>query len=238
MHKTLIIIPTYNESSNINKIINRINYLNNDYDILVIDDNSPDNTGMIVNEICLKNSNVKLIKQDGKYGLGKAYCLGFKYAIKNKYTKVIQIDADLSHNPNDIPRLVDMSKDYDIVIGSRYINGVSIVNWPISRLFLSYCANFYARKITGLKVKDCTSGFKCLSIDVLKSLNLDKINSHGYSFQIEVNYKSYINGYKIKEIPIIFKDRNTGKSKMSKKIILEAILVVPIMKIKSYFIND
>ena len=235
MNKILVIIPTYNEAENISKIISDINNLNKNYHILVVDGNSNDNTINIVEEIIIKNDNISLIEQIRKNGIGGAYCDGFKYAIKNNFSKIIQIDCDLSHDPKDIPRLLEFSDNYDLVIGSRYINGISIINWPISRLFLSYFANIYAKFITGMNINDCTGGFKCIKVDILKKINLEKINSQGYSFQIELNYLAYCNNYKIKEIPIIFKDRKYGVSKMSKRIIFEAIYIVPLMRLKSFF---
>jgi len=235
MSKALIIIPTYNESGNIKNIINQINNTNNGCDILVIDDNSPDQTFSIVEEIIKENPNVKLLKRQEKTGIGSAYCEGFEYAIKKSYQKVIQIDADLSHNPKDINLLLNESHKYDLVIGSRYISGIRIINWPLSRLALSYFANVYARIFTGMTIKDCTGGFKCIDISFLKTIDFQRINSHGYCFQIEVNYLAYKNKCKIKEIPIIFTDRVIGESKISKKIILEAILIVPFLRFKNLF---
>ena len=233
MNNILIIIPTYNESDNISIIINKILTINPDYKILVVDGKSTDNTSTIVNDLKKNNPNIYLISQVIRNGIGGAYCEGFLYAIRNNFKKVIQIDSDLSHDPKDIPRLIEKSDEYDLVIGSRYVNGISIVNWPISRLFLSYFANVYAKLFTGMNIQDCTGGFKCINVDILKNINLDKINSHGYSFQIEMNYLTYIKKYKIIEIPIIFKDRLYGKSKMSKKIIVEAIFIVPFLRLKS-----
>ena len=235
MHKILIIIPTYNESLNIKKIVDIIITIDEAYDILVVDDNSPDNTHGIVNEISQKNNRVNLIRRDSKSGIGTAYCTGFEYAIKNKYDKVVQIDADLSHNPKDIPMLIKHSMNFDLVIGSRYLNGISIINWPLSRLILSYTANLYARIFTNMKIKDCTGGFKCFNIDVLKKISFKNINSQGYSFQIEMNYLAYKNNFKIKEVPITFTDRTVGESKMSKKIIVEAIFLVPFLRFKNIF---
>ena len=176
-----------------------------------------------------------LINRKKKLGLGSAYCLGFAWAIKNNFDFIIQMDADLSHNPNDILRLLDKIDNNDVIIGSRYKTGVNVVNWPLRRLILSYLANIYARVITGLKVHDLTSGFKCIKTQVLKNINIDKIKSEGYSFQIEVNCLCYNQGYKILEVPIIFYDRTIGQSKMSKKIILEAIIRVPIFRLKRIF---
>ena len=230
--KILIIIPTYNESKTIEKIIRKIFSINTDYNILVVDDGSPDGTRSIVENIQEKNPNLFLLNRKEKSGLGTAYCAGFKWAIEKGYTKVVQIDADLSHNPNDIPTLIDNSNRYDLVIGSRYKSGVNVVNWPLSRLFLSYFANVYSKIITGLPIKDSTGGFKCFNINVLKSINLNKIKSSGYSFQIEMNFITWTKNYTIKEVPIIFYDRSVGESKMSRKIIFEAIYMVPLLRIK------
>ena len=230
--KILIIIPTYNESKTIKKIVDRIFLINNEYHILIVDDASPDGTRLIVEDMQKYNSNIYILNRKEKSGLGTAYCAGFKWAIENNYEKVIQIDADLSHNPDDIPILIDSSIDYDLVIGSRYKSGINVVNWPLSRLFLSYFANVYSRIITGLPIKDSTGGFKCFNINVLKSINLDEIKSSGYSFQIEMNFITWVKKYTIKEVPIVFSDRSVGESKMSKKIIFEAIYMVPLLRIK------
>ena len=233
--KNLVIIPTFNEIENIPLILKEIFNLNINLDVLVVDDNSPDKTYQKVEQLKEKYPNLFLILNNKKSGIGKAYLKGFDFAIKNNYSKVIQIDADMSHNPYDIKKLLIKSNDYDLVIGSRYINGIRIINWPLSRLALSYFANLYAKLITGLSIYDCTGGFKCFDIKILKSIDLKKINSQGYSFQIEMNYRSYVKNFKIKEIPIIFTDRTIGKSKMSKKIIFEAIFIVPLLRIKKIF---
>ena len=217
--KVLVVIPTYNESKTIKKIVEKIFIINREYSILVVDDSSPDGTKEIVEQLKLDYGNLFILNRSKKEGLGVAYCSGFKWAIDKEYDKVIQIDADLSHNPKDIPRLLNESSEYDLVIGSRYKSGINVDNWPLSRLFLSYFANVYSRLITGLPIKDSTGGFKCFDIEVLKSINLDKIKSSGYSFQIEMNFRAWIKGYKLKELPIIFSDRTIGQSKMSKKIV-------------------
>tara|TARA_B100000029_G_C17594184_1_gene963516 strand:- start:2479 stop:3198 length:720 start_codon:yes stop_codon:yes gene_type:complete len=235
MNEYLVIIPTYNESNTIKIILEKIINLNMLVDILVVDDNSPDKTFEVIENHKLYNENLFLIKRDKKRGLGSAYIEGFKWAIDNNYKFVIQIDADMSHNPNDINRLIKYSKANDLVIGSRYIKGISIINWPLSRLILSYIANLYSRLLTGMNIKDTTGGFKCFSVNVLKSINLDLVKSEGYSFQIELNYLTWLKKYKIKEIPIIFTDRTIGESKMSKKIIFEAIYMVPFLRIKKIF---
>jgi len=233
--KILVIIPTYNESKTIEKIVHRIFSINKDYNILIVDDGSPDGTRSIVENMQKGNTGLFLLNREKKSGIGTAYCAGFKWAIDNNYEKIIQIDADLSHNPNDIPILIDNSSKYDLIIGSRYKEGINVVNWPLRRLFLSYFANVYSKIITGLPVKDSTGGFKCFNINVLKSIDLDSIKSSGYSFQIEMNFISWVKGFNIKEIPIIFCDRTVGESKMSKKIIIEAIYMVPLLRLKKIF---
>ena len=235
MDKILIIIPTYNEKNNIENIINKIISINSNYHILVIDDNSPDETYVAVRDFSKINNNIKLLLRPNRGGIGTAYCEGFDYAIKNEYSKIIQIDADMSHNPMDIPKLIKLSENYDLVIGSRYINGISIINWPLSRLILSYCANIYAKLLTGMRIMDCTGGFKCFNAKVLKSIDFKTIKSQGYSFQIEMNYLTHLKNFTIHETPIVFKDRTIGKSKMSKRVIFEAIYLVPMLRIKSFF---
>jgi len=227
MSKNLIIIPTYNEVNNINELIDRITSVNREIHILFVDDNSPDGTGEIINDISKNNTNIQIISRPMKMGLGTAYIKGFKWAIKHEYDHVLQMDADLSHNPSDIIKLLADIKDHDLVIGSRYLDGFNVVNWPFSRLLLSYGANLYTRLLTGIPINDSTGGFKCFKIEVLKKIDLDAIVSEGYSFQIEMNYLSWINGYRIKETSIVFTDRTVGQSKMSKNIIIEAILMVP-----------
>ena len=235
MNKTIIIIPTYNEAQNIKKIIKKIDSLNILNDFLIVDDNSPDKTYDIVKKMMVNRKDINLIIQSKKSGLGSAYIKGFEWAIERQYERIVQIDADLSHDPNDIPTMLKSMNKYDVVIGSRYIKGINVVNWPISRLILSYMANVYVKLITGMKINDSTSGFKCISAEVLKKINLQKIKSQGYSFQIEVNFLAFVYGYKIKEIPIIFHDRTVGDSKMSKSIILEAIFMVPKLALKKIF---
>ena len=233
--KILIIIPTYNESANIKKIILKIFNVDKSFHILVIDDNSPDKTYEIVQKLSCDYKNINLIKRSGKLGLGTAYCEGFSWAINNNYSKVVQIDADMSHDPSKIPDLVSCANNYDLVIGSRYIDGINVINWPLRRLILSYGANIYSKIITGLPIYDSTGGFKCFNINVLKSIDLEKIKSTGYSFQIEMNFITWVKGYKLKEVPIVFIDRQVGNSKMSKKIIFEAIYMVPYLRLKKMF---
>ena len=231
--KSLVIIPTYNESENIDKIIIDTQKIVNDIHILIIDDNSPDGTADKVRKLQEKYKDIHLIEREDKLGLGTAYVVGFKYALENGYDNVFEMDADYSHDPTEIPNFLAALNEADLVIGSRYIKGVNVVNWPLSRLLLSYFANRYTRLITGLPLCDSTSGYKCFRIDVLRAISLDKIHSGGYSFQIEMSFRAWKLGFRLKEIPIIFIDRAIGKSKMSKKIVREAILMVWRLKIRS-----
>lgn len=233
--KSLIIIPTYNELNNIQKLIPALLDMYPDINVLVVDDNSPDGTAEYVKNYSEKDSRVNLIKRDGKLGLGTAYVAGFKFMLANGYDAVIQMDADFSHDPKEIENFLNSITHYDLVIGSRYIEGVRVINWPIRRLLLSYFANLYTRIITGMPVKDATGGFKCIRKAVLESINLDRIQSNGYSFQIEMNFIAWKKKFKIVEIPITFSDRIRGSSKMSKKIVREAVLMVWKLRFKSLF---
>ena len=233
--KVLVITPTYNESKNILLLVEKIKNISPDSDILVVDDNSPDGTAKIVKNLLKNRNDIFLIERPGKMGLGTAYITGFKWAIDNNYDIVIQMDADLSHNPKDIKRMLDEIGKNDLIIGSRYVDGVNVNNWPMSRLLLSYFANIYSRLITGMPIYDSTGGFKCYRIDVLKNIPFNLIKSEGYSFQIETTFYSWKNNYKIKEIPIVFTDRTIGESKMTKKIIYEAIWIVIKLRIQRIF---
>ena len=233
--KPLVISPTYNEKRNIKELIARISQLNCVLDILIIDDNSPDGTGEIVKKLMETNDRIYLIERKGKLGLGTAYCRGFQWALERDYDPIIQMDADLSHNPDDIPRIIDASESCDSVIGSRYIEGVNVVNWPMRRLLLSYFANWYARVVIRLPIMDLTGGFKCIRRRVLKEIDFSKIRSEGYSFQIEMNFLTWIKGFKLTEIPIVFTDRTVGESKMHRGIVFEAIWMVPKLLIKKIF---
>ena len=235
MNKSLIVIPTYNEINNISELLERILNAKPDLDILFIDDSSPDGTGEFLKKISESKSNIHILSRPKKLGLGTAYIKGFKWAIERDYQYILQMDADLSHNPADISRLLQSAESCDLVIGSRYLDGFNVRNWPLRRLLLSYCANLYARLLIGLPINDSTGGFKCFRSDVLKRINLNHIVSEGYSFQIEMNYLSWVNGDKIKEVSIVFTDRTVGQSKMSKKIILEAIFIVPKIMLKRIF---
>ncbi|HOD59481.1 MAG TPA: polyprenol monophosphomannose synthase [Candidatus Syntrophosphaera sp.] len=224
--KALLIIPTYNEIANIKNIITASLAQSPDLYILVIDDNSPDGTAKAVKELMENEPHINLIERPKKMGLGSAYVQGFKYALKNDYDYILEMDADFSHNPADIPRLLEAARKYDLVIGSRYCQGVNIINWPFRRLLISYFASKYVRIITGMPVKDPTSGFKCFRRRVLEAINLDSILSDGYAFQIEMNFRAWVKGFTIYEIPIIFTERKDGVSKMSSQIVWEAAWMV------------
>jgi len=233
--RALVIIPTYNEHDNIQKIVREVLSVSDHTEVLIVDDNSPDGTGRVADEMAKASHRVHAMHRAGKLGLGSAYIEGFRYAMSNGYDYVFEMDADFSHDPREIPNFLDAIVKYDVVVGSRYVGGVRILNWPIKRLMLSYGASMYTRMITGLKLIDCTSGFKCFRREVLESLNLDKIHSDGYSFQIEMSFLCQKKGFRLKEIPIVFADRKEGTSKMNKGIVFEALAVVWILKIKSIF---
>ena len=233
--KILIIIPTYNELENLPKLIPEVLSKNENIDILIVDDNSPDGTADFVQDEAKKNSRIKLIKREKKMGLGTAYIAGFKFALQNNYDYIFEMDADFSHNPKMIPKFLREIKKYDLVLGSRYKEGVNVANWPMSRLMLSMFANIYSRVITGLPVQDATGGYKCFRKEVLGAINLDEVKSNGYAFQIEMTFKAWKKGFKIKELSIIFIDRVKGKSKMSRKIVREAIIMVWKLRLWSMF---
>ena len=233
--KTLIISPTYNERKNIKQLVNMVIGENPELHLLIVDDNSPDGTGEKVKKLQAEYKNLFLETRPKKSGLGTAYIFGFKWALEKKYDNIIQMDADLSHNPKDLPRMVNNLQKYDLVIGSRYINGISVVNWPLRRLMLSYGANAYSRVITGMPIMDGTGGFKAWKSSVLSSIDLDLVKSQGYSFQIEMNFRAWVKKFNIKEIPIIFSDRTIGQSKMSKTIVYEAIFMVWRLRIWKIF---
>ena len=233
--KTLIISPTYNEEKNIQQLVDLVLGENPEFHLLIVDDNSPDGTGDKVKTLQSVYKNLFLETRSKKSGLGTAYIFGFKWALKKKYDHIIQMDADLSHNPKDLPRMVKNLKNNDVVIGSRYINGISVVNWPLRRLMLSYGANAYSRIITGMPIMDGTGGFKAWKAKVLSDIDLDSVKSQGYSFQIEMNFRAWVKSYIIKEIPIIFSDRTIGQSKMSKTIVYEAIFMVWRLRIWKLF---
>ena len=233
--KTIVISPTFNERKNIKIFIDTVLIDNPDFDLLIVDDNSPDGTSEKVRELQSEFENLHLEVREKKLGLGTAYIYGFKWALNRKYDRIVQMDADLSHNPKDLAIMVKKLDDNDLVIGSRYIKGISVVNWPLRRLILSYGANTYSRMITGMPIMDGTGGFKAWSSKVLEDIDLDSVRSQGYSFQIEMNFRAWIKGYKLKELPIIFSDRTIGQSKMSKKIVYEAIFMVWRLRIWKIF---
>jgi dolichol-phosphate mannosyltransferase len=233
--KILVIIPTYDELDNLPKLLPEVLSKNDDIHILIVDDNSPDGTASFVENEMNKNERLHLIKRLSKQGLGTAYIAGFKFAIQNEFDLIFEMDADFSHDPKEIPRFLEEINDVDLVIGSRYKNGVNVINWPMRRLLLSWFANLYTRFITGMPVHDATGGFKCFKREVLEAINLDHVKSNGYAFQIEMNYKAWKKEFKIKEIPIIFVDRMKGQSKMSKKIVREAVLMVWKLRLRSIF---
>lgn len=224
--RALVIIPTYNESENISLILESVTNLDLGLEILVVDDNSPDGTAEIVKNFAKENPKIHIIEREGKLGLGTAYVEGFKWAIENDFDVVCQMDADFSHHPKVLEEFLEKIKDNDLVIGSRYIKGVNVVNWPLSRLLLSYFANVYSKIVTGMPIKDATGGFKCIRVNALKSIDLNRVHSDGYSFQIEINFKIWVRNFKVLEIPIIFRDRERGTSKMHPDIIWEAAFLV------------
>lgn len=233
--KGLVIIPTYNESENAENIIAAVLRQSDELDILIIDDNSPDKTSDIVKDLMKTNPRIHLIERPAKLGLGTAYVTGFKYMLAHHYDYCFEMDADFSHNPNDLPRFIELLKTYDLIIGSRYCEGVSVINWPIKRLLLSYFACSYARKVTGCPIKDLTAGFKCYKRNALEGINLDKLKSDGYGFQIEIDFMIWRKGFKIKEIPIVFAERRIGVSKMSKHIVYEAFFLVLRLRLQRIF---
>ena len=238
MSDSLVIIPTYNEKENIEKIIRKVFSLKKDFHVLIIDDGSADGTATIVKKIQPEfDRQLHIEEREGKLGLGTAYIHGFKWALKNEYKFIFEMDADFSHNPDDLIRLYHAcaNENQDLAIGSRYINGVNIVNWPMSRLLMSFFASKYVKLITGMPIHDSTAGFKCYKREVLETIILDKVQFIGYAFQIEMKFKTWKYGFKILEVPVIFTDRTEGTSKMSGGIFFEAVMGVIQMKIKSFF---
>ncbi|MDF1674112.1 MAG: polyprenol monophosphomannose synthase [Vicingaceae bacterium] len=238
MSDSIIIIPTYNERENLEKMVRKVFSLKKDFHLLIVDDNSPDGTAQIVKDLQKEfPDKLHLEERKGKLGLGTAYIHGFKWALKNNYEYIFEMDCDFSHNPNDLIKLYNtcVKDGVDLAIGSRYVTGVNVVNWPMGRVLMSYYASAYVRLVTGMKIRDTTSGFKCYKRKVLERIKLDKIKFKGYAFQIEMKFTTYKLGFKIVEVPIIFTDRLEGTSKMSKGIFKEAILGVIQMKINSWF---
>lgn len=236
--ETLVIIPTYNEANNISELIHQVLSQDEGIDILIVDDGSPDGTADLVKQAqSIYENRLHLIERSGKLGLGTAYVRGFKFALEHEYSFVCEMDADFSHDPEDLPKLIDEVKAgrADVAVGSRYANGISIINWPLSRLILSYSANLYARFITGLPIFDTTAGFKCIRRKVLERISVEHIRSNGYAFQIELHFRAWQAGFSLKEVAIIFREREEGVSKMSKAIVWEAIWRVWKLKIQSIF---
>jgi dolichol-phosphate mannosyltransferase len=223
----VVIVPTYNERENIERLVAEVLAQDQRLDVLVVDDASPDGTGLIVDAIAECNPRVHTIRRSGKLGLGTAYVAGFRWALERDYELIFEMDADFSHDPAHLPQFIDAARDADLVLGSRYRFGkVTVVNWPISRLILSYSANVYARAVTGLQLYDSTGGFKCFRRRVLEAIDLSDVRSNGYAFQIEMSFRAWKKGFRIVELPIVFTDRSEGQSKMSKRIVREAIWMV------------
>lgn len=230
----LVVIPTYNEADNIRRLVPIVLGVVEGTEVLIVDDNSPDGTADVVRDFARTDTRVHLIERPAKMGLGSAYVMGFKYALENQYDVVVQMDADFSHDPHEIPSFINAVKNADLVLGSRYANGVRVLNWPIRRLLLSYSANVYSRIMTGLPVTDATGGFKCFRRAVLEAINLNTIKSNGYAFQIEMTFKTWKKGFHIEEIPITFLDRRHGSSKMSKQIVWEALFMLFKLRVRAW----
>jgi dolichol-phosphate mannosyltransferase len=224
--KTMVVVPTYNERQNVEKLVPKVLDELPSIEILIVDDGSPDGTGTYADDLASADDRVHVLHRPSKMGLGSAYVLGFRYALDAGADLVVQMDADFSHDPDVIPELVEKAGAYDVVLGSRYIMGANVVNWPLERLFLSYFANVYTHIVTGLPLRDSTGGFKCFRRRVVEALDLDSIRSDGYSFQIEVNFRCWRKGFSMVEIPIVFVDRHSGTSKMSRRIVWEAMWLV------------
>lgn len=233
--KSIVCIPTFNEAANIRRMIAAIHEMRPDLHILVIDDGSPDGTGSMVKDAMAQDSRIHLIQRSGKQGLGTAYCRGFEYALQHGFEAVYQMDADFSHDPKELLNFGKAIENHDLVIGSRYVQGVNVINWPMSRLLLSWFANLYTRTITGMPIADATGGYKCIRASLLATVDLARIKSNGYAFQIEMNYRLWRNGARVAELPIVFTDRVAGESKMSKSIIKEAAILVWKLKLGTIF---
>lgn len=231
MGDALVIVPTYNERDNLGAIVPQILAQDARLEVLVVDDGSPDGTGALADDLAAAEPRVHVLHRSGKLGLGTAYIEGFHWSIERDYELTFEMDADFSHDPKHLPELLALAEEFDLVIGSRYMRGVTVVNWPMGRLLLSWLANWYARLVTGLPVHDLTSGFKCYHRRVLERLDIDAIRSNGYAFQIETVFRAWHAGFRVTEMPIVFVDRNVGVSKMSKRIVWEAIWMVWRMRI-------
>ncbi len=225
--RALVIVPTYNERDNVVRLVEQVLAQDERIDMLIVDDGSPDGTGAIADEVAEQNSRVHVLHRPRKMGLGTAYLTGFKWALERQYEFILEMDADFSHDPAHLPQFFDAATNADLVLGSRYREGkVTVVNWPMTRLFLSYMANIYARAVTGLPLYDGTGGFKCFRRKVLEAIDLNAVKSNGYAFQIEMSFRAWHKGFRLVEIPIVFVDRTEGQSKMSNKIIREAVWMV------------
>jgi len=234
--RALVVIPTYNEAPNVLNIVPQVLSQDPRLEVLVVDDNSPDGTGRLVDELAAKNPRVHVLHREGKLGLGTAYIRGFKWALERGYDYVFEMDADFSHDPAHLKEFLKAIEGADIVLGSRYLDGkVTVVNWPMGRLMLSYCANIYARWITGLRIWDLTGGFKCFRRRVLETIDLSQVRSNGYAFQIEMSVRAWRKGFKFREIPIVFVDRTEGQSKMNRSIVREAVWMVPRLRLQRWF---
>ncbi len=230
--KPLIVLPTYNEMDNLPQIVPRILSVDPRLTILIVDDNSPDGTGKYADGLAANNSRISVLHREKKQGLGMAYLAGFQWALERDYTCIFEMDADFSHKPEAIPDFLEAIKEADLIIGSRYIRGVNVINWPMRRLLLSFFANMYSRWVTGLPLRDSTGGFKCFRREVLEAIDFSHVKSDGYSFQIEMSFNAWCKGFRIKEIPIIFYEREAGDSKMSKRIVREAVWMVWRLRIR------
>jgi dolichol-phosphate mannosyltransferase len=235
--RALVVIPTFNEAANLPQIVPQVLAQDPRLEVLIVDDNSPDGTGQIAEELARDNpGEVYVIHRAGKLGLGTAYITGFKWALERGYDYVFEMDADFSHDPDHLPDFLAAIADADVVLGSRYLQGrVTVVNWPMGRLMLSYLANIYARRVTGLRIWDLTGGFKCFRRRVLEAIDLSQVGSNGYAFQIEMSVRAWRKGFKLREIPIVFVDRTEGQSKMNRSIVREAVWKVPRLRLMAWF---
>ena len=233
VERALVVVPTYNEAVNLPVIVPQILAQNPQVDVLIVDDNSPDGTGRLADQMAAADGRVHVLHRPGKGGLGKAYLAGFRWALERDYEFVFEMDADFSHDPKFLCDFLRAAQDADLVIGSRYKTGVNVINWPISRLLLSLGANQYARWITGLPIVDSTGGFKCFRRRVLQAIDFDRVRSNGYAFQIEMSFRAWKKGFRLVEIPIVFTDRVEGQSKMNKRIVREAIWMVWWLRLKA-----
>lgn len=234
--RALVCIPTYNEATNLPDIVPQVLAQDDRIEVLVIDDNSPDGTGQIADRLAAGSPRVHVLHREGKQGLGTAYLAGFKWALERGFDYIFEMDADFSHDPRHLTAFLKAVEDADLVLGSRYLGGkVTVVNWPMGRLLLSYCANIYARWVTGLRIWDLTGGFKCFRRRVLEGMDLSRVRSNGYAFQIEVNVRAWRKGFKLAEVPIVFVDRTEGQSKMNQAIVREAVWMVPRLRLMTWF---